>query len=35
MFFLVKEVYFYALDKNEKQVDHKFTEWFIDRHIAS
>ena len=35
MFFLVKEVYFYALDKNEKQVDHKFAEWFIDRHIAS
>lgn len=35
MFFLVKEVYFYALEKNEKQVDHKFTEWLIERHIAS
>lgn len=35
MFFLVKEVYFYSLDKNAMQVDQKFAEWFIDRNVAS
>lgn len=34
MIFFVKEIYFYALEKNSKKLDPKFAEWFIERNIA-
>ena len=31
--YLVKEIYLYALCRNEKKIDAKFADWFIDRSL--